>query len=138
MVSTAIKRSSLDDAFDASVLAANTLRQQLRAYETAARAAISSGQVISAVSASNGAGGRSTSFSQPSKEAFEGLNPVSLVEMWRALVDLHDLVIEQESLSNSTNDREAIKDAMMALLKPCTEHTMDFSRLRCPPVTEAA
>ena len=125
MVSTRIKRASLDDAFDASVTAAITLRAQLRLYETAARAAIASGQVISSVSATNGAGGRSTSFFQ-----VEGMSPVETLEMWRELIDLNDLVVEQESLTDNVANRTAIKTEMMGLLKPCFEATNDFRNLR--------
>lgn len=128
-VSTSLKRASLDDAFDASVGAtpATSLRAKLRAYETTARAAIATGQVISSVSSNNGAGGRSTSFSVPNSAQFEGVNPVSIAEMWRELIDLFDWV---DNAIGGTDTE--IKTEMMLLLVPCrTVGVSDFSGLRC-------
>lgn len=129
-VSTSLKRASLDDAFDASVGAtpATSLRAKLRAYETTARTAIASGQVISSVSSNNGAGGRSTSFSVPNSAQFEGVNPVSIAEMWRELIDLFDDTYT--ALGGTPTDTQ-VKTEMMGLLKPCREIANDFSTLIC-------
>jgi hypothetical protein len=127
VVSTGIKRATLDDAFDAAVTADITLRAKLRLYETAARALIATGQIVAATSATNGAGGRSTSFSTPGAE---GISPVRMVELWRELIDLNDQVVADLALTDNTANRLAIKNEMMGLLKPVTEHYGDFSLLR--------
>ena len=114
MVSTRIKRASLDDAYDAAVAAPIALRVQLRAYETTARSAVSTGQIISQVSARD----RSTSFSLPDSELLEGMTPVAMVEMWRELVDLFDYVYA--GLGGTPTD-QAVKNEMMALLQPAHE-----------------
>jgi hypothetical protein len=127
VVSTGIKRATLDDAYDASVTASLTLRAQLRLYETAARAAITTGQIVATVSQSNAAGGRSTSFSTPGSE---GISPVRMVELWRELIDLNDQVVADLDVDDNEANRLAIKNEMMGLLKPVTEHYGDFSLLR--------
>ncbi len=127
-VSTLIKRASLDDAFDASAGATTptSLRAKLRAEVTTARAAVATGQVVANVSMTNGAGGRSTGFSAPSKENFNGLTPVSMFEMWQELVDLFDDA--KASLGGTPTDTQVYAE-MKGLLKPCTEIGNDFSRL---------
>lgn len=121
MVSTLVKRASLDDAYDAAVTAGITLRAQLRLYETAARATISSGQIISSVSQSNAAGARSTNFSLPDRELLEGMTPVGILEMWRELVDLNDTAVGYLGVTDDTTNRLAIKNEMMGLLAPVRE-----------------
>lgn len=123
-----MKRASLDDAFDASVGAdpVTSLRTKLREYETTARSAIATGQIIAAVSRNNAAGGQSTSFSVPNSQQFEGVNPVSIAEMWRDLIDLFDAT---ETALGGTPTDTAIKTEMMGLLKPCTGYENDFSLL---------
>ena len=129
MVSTLIKRASLDDAYDAAVAAAVGLRAQLRTYVTAARAAVSSGQAISSVSSTNGAGGRSVSFNTPDIQLLEGMTPVAIVEMWQSLVDLFDF--SYSALGGTPNDL-AVKNEMMALLVPVREVApSSFLGLRC-------
>lgn len=127
-VSTLIKRASLDDAFDASVGASTptSLRAQLRSEVTTARIAVSAGQVVANVSMTNGAGGRSTGFSAPSKQNFNGLTPVSIFEMWQELVDLFDDA--SNSLGGTPTDA-AVYAEMKGLLKPCREMENDFSLL---------
>lgn len=119
MVSTLIKRASLDDAFDLAVSANTTLRVQLRASVTSARASISTGQLVSSVSRTNGAGGSSVSFSQPDTSILGSLTPEGLLEMWQYLVDLYDAVVLQQGLTDSTTDRLAIYTEMKGLLAPC-------------------
>lgn len=118
MVSTRIKRSSLRDAYDAAVDAGISLYEQLRSYETAARAAVSAGQIISSVSASNGAVSRSVSYSIPSPTLLEGMTPSGVLEMWSELVDLHDTA--EAYLGGSPSD-EQIKNEMMGLLVAARE-----------------
>jgi hypothetical protein len=122
VLNTPIKRASLDDAYDASLVApAVTLRVKLRSYETAARTRISSGQLI----ASTSANGHSTSFSTPGSD---GLSPSEVVELWRELIDLHDQV--KTDIGGSPSDA-VVKAEMMARLVPCFESEGDFSALRC-------
>lgn len=122
-----VLQGALDDAYDASVTAANTLRAQLRAYETAKWETNSSGQVVANVSRNNAAGGQSTSFFAP---AMSGFNPTDIQIAFRNLINLYDQVVITEELTDTTTDRLAIKTEMMGLLKPCTEYAQDFSLLR--------
>lgn len=129
MLSTAIKRASLDDAYDASLVApVTTLRAKLRSYESAARALISSGQSIASTSATNGVGGRSVSFFAP---ALSGMTPVDAVELWRELIDLLDVVTAD---IGGTPSDAVVKTEMMGRLVPAYEAEGDFSGLRCPQV----
>lgn len=124
-----IIRGALDDAYEASVTAANTLRAQLRLYETAKWTTNSTGQIVSTVSRNNAAGGQSTGFSMPG--SIQGYNPLEVQLAYRDLIDLYDQVLANESLTDTTGNRLAIKTEMMALLKtPPTEFTQDFTLLR--------
>lgn len=120
-------QGALDDAYDASVTAAVTLRTQLRTYETAKWTTNSTGQVVANVSRNNGAGGQSTSFFAPT---LTGFHPADIQIAFRTLINLYDQVVATEELTDTTADRLAIKTEMMGLLKPCTEYTTDFSLLR--------
>lgn len=128
MLPTAIKQASLDDAYDAAVAGSIALRVQLRTYETAARATIAGGQVVASVSATNGAGGRSSSFFEPEKS---GMTPLDAVELWRELINLFDQVYSD---IGGTPTDAVVKAEMMARLVPAYEAEGDFSSLRCPQV----
>lgn len=124
-----VLQGALDDAYDASVTAANTLRAQLRAYETARWETNSSGQVVANVSRNSAAGGQSTSFFAP---AMSGFNPTDIQIAFRTLINLYDRALANLSLTDTTGNRLALKNEMMALLVPCTQVGMsDFSTLRC-------
>lgn len=124
---TEVLQGALDDAYDASVTANNTLRAQLRAYETAKWETNSTGQVVANVSRNNAAGGQSTSFFAPT---LTGFHPADVQIAFRNLINLYDQVVATEGLTDTTTDRLAIKTEMMGLLKPCTEYVADFSQLR--------
>lgn len=124
---TEVLQGALDDAYDASVTAANTLRAQLRLLETAKWTVNSAGQTVASVSRNNGAGGQSTSFFAP---ALSGFNPVDVQIAFRTLINLYDEVCASLDLDDDVTNRLAIKTEMMGLLKPCTEYTQDFSLLR--------
>jgi hypothetical protein len=126
-VSTPLKRAWLDDAYDAAVAASITLRAQLRAWESTARTAVSTGQIVASTSAGNSAGNRAVAFSIPN---IDGLSPVTLVELVRELIDLNDYVVSDLELTDNTTNREAIKNEMMGLLVPCREAYNDFTLLR--------
>lgn len=124
---TEVLQGALDDAYDASVTANNTLRAQLRVYETAKWETNSTGQVVANVSRNNAAGGQSTSFFAPT---LTGFHPADVQIAFRNLINLYDQVVANEGLTDTTADRLAIKTEMMGLLKPCTEYVADFSQLR--------
>lgn len=126
---TEILQGALDDAYDASVTAAITLRAQLRIYETAKWTTNSAGQVVANVSRNNAAGGQSTSFFAPS---LTGFHPTDIQIAYRHLINLYDRAMGYLSLTDTTGNRLAIKTEMMGLLQPCTEVELsDFSGLRC-------
>lgn len=124
---TEVLQGALDDAFDAAVAGDRTLRAQLRIYETARWEINSTGQVVANVSRSNAAGGQSTSFFAPT---LTGFNPGEIQIAFRTLINLYDQARASLGLADTTTDREAIKDEMMGLLKPCLEYAQDFSLLR--------
>lgn len=124
---TEILQGALDDAYDASVTAENTLRAQLRLYETAKWTTNSAGQVVANVSRNNAAGGQSTSFFAP---ALTGFHPTDIQIAFRHLINIYDQVLANESLTDTTGNRLTIKTEMMGLLKPCTEMALDFTLLR--------
>lgn len=124
---TEVLQGALDDAYDASVLASNTLRAQLRLLETAKWTVNTAGQTVAAVSRNNAAGGQSTSFFAP---ALSGINPIDVQIAFRTLINLYDQVCTTEELTDDTTNRLAIKTEMMDLLKPCTEYVQDFSLVR--------
>jgi len=84
-ISTSLKRSFLEDAWDAAKVANSTspdLRTQLRANETTARKAVAGG-AIELVSMN----GRTTKFAKPGAHA---PSPEDVRAAWRELVDLYD------------------------------------------------
>ena len=102
---TEVLQGALDDAYDASVTANNTLRAQLRAYETAKWETNSTGQVVANVSRNNAAGGQSTSFFAPT---LTGFHPADVQIAFRNLINLYDQVVATEGLTDTTTDRLAI------------------------------
>lgn len=83
MVSTALKRAALDDAWDATGDDQNqSLRDTLRQFESAARRNIAGGSL-----ASVGANSRTSAFSSYGAGQ---ITPVEVCEMWRDLIDRHD------------------------------------------------
>lgn len=124
---TEVLQGALDDAYDASVTADNTLRAQLRLLESAKWTVNAAGQTVASVSRNNAAGGQSTSFFAPT---MSGFNPVDVQIAFRTLINLYDEVCQTESLTDNTANRLTIKTEMMGLLKPCTEYVQDFSLLR--------
>lgn len=126
-VSTGLKRAWVDDAYDAAVAAGITLRAQLRGWESTARSAVSTGQVVASTSSGNSVSNRAVAFSLPN---VDGLSPVTLVELIRELIDLNDRVVEDLELTDNTDNRSAIKTEMMGLLVACRESYADFTQLR--------
>lgn len=124
---TEVLQGALDDAYDDSVAANNTLRAQLRLLESAKWETNSTGQVVANVSRNNAAGGQSTSFFAPT---LTGFHPAEIQIAFRTLINLYDQVCANEALTDNTANRLAIKTEMMGLLKPCTEYAQDFSQLR--------
>ena len=126
---TEVLQGALDDAYDASVTADNTLRAQLRLLESAKWTVNAAGQTVASVSRNNAAGGQSTSFFAPT---MSGFNPVDVQIAFRFLINLYDKAASYLSLADNTTNRAAIKAEMMALLVPCTEIGLsDFAGLRC-------
>ncbi len=118
---TAIKRASLDDAWDKSLALKKTLRDVLREYESAARLVIAGGS-LSSVSAN----GRSSQFSD------KGTSPDDWVSIWRELIDLHDEIKAALTEASVAFTDERIKDEMMAsaALQECNVAYPDYSEVR--------
>lgn len=124
---TEVLQGALDDAYDASVLAANTLRAQLRLLETAKWTVNTAGQTVAAVSRNNAAGGQSTSFFAP---ALSGINPIDVQIAFRTLINIYDRAMAYLSLADDATNRLALKNEMMGLLKPALFAETDFTNLR--------
>lgn len=122
MVSTSLKRSFLDDAWDAAKAVSQSspdLRAQLRSNETGARKNIAGGTIASVT-----ANGRSTTFASPGPRSN---SPDDIREAWRDLVDLYDqCAIDLESTAPAI-----IYTEMMSRLVDVTEFQSDYSEAGC-------
>lgn len=127
-VPTPVKWSFLRDAYDAAVSSGITLYAQLRTWESTARESLSTGQVVSSTSSGNAVSNRSVSFFPPNI----GVSPEILLTFLGELVNLHDNVLTALGLTNTTGNRDAIKNEMMGRLVPCREIPLSsFAGLRC-------
>ncbi len=109
-------RRMLDDAYDDSVSAVTTLREQLRAKERVAGSLVAGGSLSSI---SRNAASHSYAFGRGN------ITPADIAEGWRTLIDLYDLVLA--TAADITD--AAVKAEMLLRLQPCNEFTKDFSGL---------
>ena len=124
MFDTPTARGSLEDAYDLSVVNAVSLRVQLRANETEARATMTA--VASGIE-STAANGHATKFATLSDDQRNLIS--STFSTWRYLIDLHD---EVRAYLPGTPTDEEIKNEMMLLLVPVREVGPDsYAGLRC-------
>lgn len=114
-VTSDLLQASLDDAYDAAVLAGRGLREQLRYYETEARAAVAGGSVSSAST-----GGQSTAYA-PSGAG--NITALEWVSAWRTLINSFDRVSAR--ITSPTDG--VIKAAMLADLESAVECYPDMS-----------
>jgi hypothetical protein len=106
----------LDDAYDDSLSAGVTLREQLRTKERAAGALISGGSLASV---------SKNSASQSSAFGRGNVTTAEIARGWRVLIDCYDTTAN----ALASTDDAAIKSEMMLRLQPVNEFTKDFTTL---------
>lgn len=129
----------LDDAWDAAPPAANSLRDQLRAYEKEVSQVYRGGSLASV---------SKNSTSQSYASGPNNLTVLQVAKGWRMLVNLFDYCKSEIDLEIAAvpqdpqdpgNDKDPAVYARMAqflnpLLTPVNEYTTDLTQLLLPPV----
>lgn len=124
----------LDDAWDSAQRLPDSLRNQLRVNETAARKLISAGSLASVAK---------NSTSQSWMTGSNALTPLQVQRAWRMLINLFDQKFAKISVALTeipvptwcpTNTSDASVYGLMAFtLQPIYEYATDFTELLLPP-----